>query len=49
MVFAAFAMGSFVSSVGLMFGGLGLTVSWSLEVVENWLEECEERGEEELL
>ena len=45
MVFAAFAMDSFVSSVGLMFGGLELTVSWSLEVVENWLEECEERGE----
>lgn len=45
MVFAAFATNSFASKVRLIFGGLKLTVSWSLEVVENWLEECEERGE----
>jgi len=30
----------------LIFGGLELTVSWSLEVVENWLKECDEEGGE---
>ena len=35
----------FVSNVKLMLGGLKLTVSWSLEVVENWLKKCEKRGE----
>jgi len=29
----------------LISGGLKLTVSWSLEVVENWLKKCEKRGE----
>jgi len=31
----------FASNVKLISGGLKLTVSWSLEVVENWLKKCE--------